>query len=530
MSSAQLRLRLFGPPAVTDSDGVPLKGGNLEPPRLALLALLALHPKRTVSRAELTRYLWPAENSEQARQALNQALFAISKALGDDAIFPSTKEVRLGTRVSVDALEFESELDAGRREDAMRLYTAPLLDGFELDDAPEFRAWAATQRARFATVARAQNPAAATATEVQHDLSEPEDPEPTPEVAREETPVREEPRETKSVIDLPLLAEPELHARVERSSEAPELHATVLPEPDLLTNEVRGEEASAVPAVPTEPLLMTNAVPEQESGASITRPETHESENVVPPPSAPREEISWITPSEPSPPAHEEIEDAPPPPPRAPEPQEEVFLAEQPPAPVESKPDARRPKRRRRKLPLPSARFVLIVLSLVALGALGYMARGWIGVAKGSIAAVSDRADAARQARDRERSIAVLPIEYSGPDQADAVLAQRITRELGPMLTGAGLLVISSTPLTRRGPPYDLRVIADSLKVAHILQGVMQREDSGVAFRFRLVNPANGTTRWDDTYRPKPGDIKVLEEDVAAMVATRILQGSRERD
>jgi len=90
--------------------------------------------------------------------------------------------------------------------------------------------------------------------------------------------------------------------------------------------------------------------------------------------------------------------------------------------------------------------------------------------------------------------------------------------------------VISSTPLTRRGPPYDLRVIADSLKVAHILQGVMQREDSGVAFRFRLVNPANGTTRWDDTYRPKPGDIKVLEEDVAAMVATRILQGSRERD
>src|SRR4051812_26046080 len=142
MSLANLRLRLFGPPAVTHADGVPLSGGSVDHQRLALLALLALHPKRTVSRAELTRYLWPAMKGERARQALNQALFAISKALGDDAIFSSAKEVRLGARVSVDALEFQSALDAGRPQDAMQLYTAPLLDGFELDDAREFQYWA----------------------------------------------------------------------------------------------------------------------------------------------------------------------------------------------------------------------------------------------------------------------------------------------------------------------------------------------------------------------------------------------------
>ncbi len=147
MSSAPLRLRLFGPPVLTGADGAPVVG-VAKPHYLALLALLALHPRRTVSRAELTRYLWPTRDVEQARQLLNQALFAISKALGDDAIFPSAKEVRLGTRVSVDALEFQSALDDGRPEDAMRLYTAPLMDGFELDDAPEFQAWAATQRAR----------------------------------------------------------------------------------------------------------------------------------------------------------------------------------------------------------------------------------------------------------------------------------------------------------------------------------------------------------------------------------------------
>ncbi|MGH7680212.1 MAG: hypothetical protein ACRENU_17205, partial [Gemmatimonadaceae bacterium] len=89
MSSANLRLCLFGPPVVTGADGVPVGGGSVEPQRLALLALLALHPRRTVARAELTTYLWPTRNVEQARHALNQALFAISKALGDDAIFPS---------------------------------------------------------------------------------------------------------------------------------------------------------------------------------------------------------------------------------------------------------------------------------------------------------------------------------------------------------------------------------------------------------------------------------------------------------
>jgi hypothetical protein len=219
MSSANLRLRLFGPPAVTGADGVPVGGGSVEPQRLALLALLALHPRRTVSRAELTNYLWSTRNVEQARQALNQALFAISKALGDDAIFSSAKEVRLGTRVSVDALEFQSALDAGRPEDAMRLYTAPLMDGFELPEAPEFQQWAAAQRARFAAAARTQRPVAAAAVEVLHDLAEPEKPVPTPEVAPKEKPGRKGRKEPKPPADLVLLAEPELQARVEKAAE-----------------------------------------------------------------------------------------------------------------------------------------------------------------------------------------------------------------------------------------------------------------------------------------------------------------------
>src|SRR6185503_2695754 len=285
MSSANLRIRLFGPPVVTGADGVPVGAVSSEPQRLALLALLALHPKRTVSRAELTNYLWPSRDVEQARQALNQALFAISKALGDDAIFPSAKDVRLGTRVSVDALEFQSALDAGRPEDAMRLYTAPLLDGFELDGAPEFQHWAAMQRARFATAARTQRPVAAPAIDVLHDLTEPERPEPekppTPEVAPRDKPAKKARKKPEPPADLVLLAEPELRARDEPAAEGPVFLTEVPPEPELMTNAPPVNQEPVVNAAAT-PGLMTNAVlPDQESVANVARAGSEEPVNVL---------------------------------------------------------------------------------------------------------------------------------------------------------------------------------------------------------------------------------------------------------
>jgi len=155
------------------------------------------------------------------------------------------------------------------------------------------------------------------------------------------------------------------------------------------------------------------------------------------------------------------------------------------------------------------------MLVLVALGAAGYMARSRIAAARGSVEAARARVEAALKAREKERdrvrSIAVLPIAYSGRNQADAALAARITAGLGPMLTSSGLILAPSAALTRGGSPSELRTIADSLGIAHILQGLMQREGAGVAFRFRLVNPVDGATRWEETYRPKLADIQVMQ-------------------
>jgi TolB-like protein len=467
VSSASLRLRLFGHPVLSDAHGAPMGGGVAEPHRIALLALLALHPKRTVARAQLTRYLWPTHDAEQARQFLNQALFSINKALGDDAIFSSAKVVRLGARVSVDALEFQSALEAGRPEEAMRLYTAPLMDGFELDEAPEFQGWAAIQRDRFATALKTLRPVAEAAVElkeaaveVKHDLAEPAA-DVAARPAKPKTGVRRKAAEPAADF---VLSEPELQAHVEPTN-GPNLRAGVPAEPDLMTN-----------AVPSEP--------------------------------EPRAEVEWI---EPEPPADSEAVSAQPPEDvasAAVEPQEDVIREEPPSAPV---PDVAEKKlivakRRRRSIPLPPARHVLTALLLAVLVGGAYVAGARI---------VESRAKA--------RSIAVLPIEFSGRDPADAALAARITEELGGMLQRSGLIVTPSATFARRRPPYDIRSIAETLGVRHVLQGVMRKDGARVEFRFQLVNAVDGVTRWEQTYRPKLADIPVLQDDVAATVAGEIL-------
>ena len=117
VNSAQTRLRLFGPPVLSDADGTPVGGGVAQPHRIALLAFLALQPNRTATREELTAHLWSGLGQKEANQLLNRELFSINKALGDDAIFSNAREVRLGSRVTVDALDFQSALDAGRPGD-----------------------------------------------------------------------------------------------------------------------------------------------------------------------------------------------------------------------------------------------------------------------------------------------------------------------------------------------------------------------------------------------------------------------------
>ncbi len=150
-----IRLKAFGTPTLR-CDETPLGPGATQRRPLALLALLAVAGERGLSRDKLIGCLWPEREEERARHVLAQTLYALRRALPGAEVVLGTSELRLNPEaIRSDVTEFESALAAGDVEQAAALYTAPFLDGFYLNDAPEFERWAERERVRLAQRARA---------------------------------------------------------------------------------------------------------------------------------------------------------------------------------------------------------------------------------------------------------------------------------------------------------------------------------------------------------------------------------------
>jgi len=174
MEPGRLELRLLGPPAAR-RDGAPLRLRTRK--ALALLAYLAAEGG-THRRAELAALLWPESGEKRARTTLRSALADLRGALGSGdgtgggLLLVDRESLGLGAGAGVDldlnVLRTAHELaryptgiarpDGGeRRELVGRLregseaYRGGFMEGFYLDDAPEFDHWASVERERWRT-------------------------------------------------------------------------------------------------------------------------------------------------------------------------------------------------------------------------------------------------------------------------------------------------------------------------------------------------------------------------------------------
>src|SRR5687767_7402314 len=115
--------------------------------RLALLAVLATAGDAGVSRDRLLLLLWPDSDTDHARNALKQLLFAIRAELGPVLAGPANADPRLDPdAIGSDVTDFQVALQRGDLETAVALYAGPFLDGFYLRDAPDFERWAEEER------------------------------------------------------------------------------------------------------------------------------------------------------------------------------------------------------------------------------------------------------------------------------------------------------------------------------------------------------------------------------------------------
>jgi adenylate cyclase len=145
----KLRLRLLGTPSV-ESAGDRLDAAAAQRRCLALLGLLAQAGPAGLSRERILTYLWPEAGADRAGHRLTQLLYLLRRDLHSDALFLGSSDLRLNpAAITTDVEDFGTAIERGDFEGAHEAYGGPFLDGFFLDDAPEFEHWVEEQREEY---------------------------------------------------------------------------------------------------------------------------------------------------------------------------------------------------------------------------------------------------------------------------------------------------------------------------------------------------------------------------------------------
>lgn len=142
-----LDIRLLGPPDLS-LDGAPAPPELLWRKHLALLAYLALSPRRARTRDHLVGLLWGDKAETSARHSLREAIRVIRQALGADAVNTEGQLVRLSEAgIRLDTQAFAASVSREAWEDAARLVAGEFMEGFGVPGASPFEDWLTAERA-----------------------------------------------------------------------------------------------------------------------------------------------------------------------------------------------------------------------------------------------------------------------------------------------------------------------------------------------------------------------------------------------
>jgi TolB-like protein/Tfp pilus assembly protein PilF len=123
-----------------------------------------------------------------------------------------------------------------------------------------------------------------------------------------------------------------------------------------------------------------------------------------------------------------------------------------------------------------------------------------------------------------EKSIAVMPFQNLSEDKANAYFADGIQDEILTRLSKiADLKVISRTSTQHyKSAPENLSEIGQQLRVAHILEGSVQKSGDAVRVNVQLIKAANDSHLWADTFDRKLTDIFSVESEVAKAITEQL--------
>ncbi|TLX71054.1 helix-turn-helix domain-containing protein [Labilibacter sediminis] len=123
-----------------------------------------------------------------------------------------------------------------------------------------------------------------------------------------------------------------------------------------------------------------------------------------------------------------------------------------------------------------------------------------------------------------QKSIAVLPFKNLSEDVTNQYFVDGMMEELLINLSGIeGLKVISRTSSEKyRGSDKSVPQIAKELRVSHIIEGSVQKNDNDAKIFIQLIDARKDQHVWSESYTRKLVEIFNVQSEVAKQVATKL--------
>jgi TolB-like protein/tRNA A-37 threonylcarbamoyl transferase component Bud32 len=118
-------------------------------------------------------------------------------------------------------------------------------------------------------------------------------------------------------------------------------------------------------------------------------------------------------------------------------------------------------------------------------------------------------------------SIAVLPFANMSGDREQEYFSDGLTEEIiNALVKIPGLKVIARTSaFAFKGQNTDIRRIAESLGVAHVLEGSVRRSGSRIRVAAQLIAAADGSHLWSERYDREMADVFEIQDELSAAIA-----------
>jgi serine/threonine-protein kinase len=122
-------------------------------------------------------------------------------------------------------------------------------------------------------------------------------------------------------------------------------------------------------------------------------------------------------------------------------------------------------------------------------------------------------------------SIAVLPFVNMSADQENEYFSDGLAEEIINALAHIpGLKVIARTSaFAFKGKNEDIRRIAETLGVAHILEGSVRKAANRIRVTAQLIAAADGSHLWSERYDRELADVFAIQDEIAQAIAAALL-------